>query len=132
MTGERAREWRWFAAWALAGGLYLLGLLSLLSIGIFVLAVAALLTLVLVRTDSRSGVACLISGGALPLAYVAWLNRGGPGTVCHSISGNGSSCTDEWSPWPFAIVAVVLLVAGITVFQRRRHTSSSSPATWSR
>ncbi|MGW1274497.1 hypothetical protein [Streptomyces sp. NPDC002491] len=46
---------------------------------------------------------------------VAYLNRGGPGTVCRTSAG-GQSRTDEYAPVPFLVGAVVLLGAGFLVF----------------
>ena len=55
------------------------------------------------------------------MLYVAWLNRDGPGTVCTS-TATETSCGDEWSPWPFVVVAVVLAGAGLVAFLRLRRT----------
>jgi MYXO-CTERM domain-containing protein len=30
------------------------------------------------------------------------------------------SCQDEWSPWPFVVLALVAAVAGVLVFLRTR------------
>jgi hypothetical protein len=65
------------------------------------------------------GMAGIISGAGLPVLYVGWLNRGGPGQVCTS-TATSSECTDAWSPWPFVVVAVLLLVTGMVVFVRQR------------
>jgi hypothetical protein len=51
--------------------------------------------------------------------YVAWLNRDGPGQVCTS-TATDTSCADEWSPWPFVALAVVLAGAGVVAFVRGR------------
>jgi hypothetical protein len=63
----------------------------------------------------------LLTGAAIPVVFVAWLNRDGPGEVC-SRSATGESCGDEWSPWPFVVVALVLAVAGVLVFARGRRS----------
>ena len=102
--GFGARRWRWFVAWFLVGALYALAVLGALTIGIFVLPVAVVATVLLARVPTaRIGSTGLVSGAGLPLLYVAWLNRDGPGTVCTSTSSS-SSCIDEWSPWPFVAV----------------------------
>jgi hypothetical protein len=94
--------------------------LSILTIGPFVLLLTLFLCAFLLwRLDFGWGMAGLISGAAAPLLYVAWLNRGGPGEVCTGDS-RAISCTDEWSPWPFLAVAVVLVVAGVVLFGRQR------------
>jgi hypothetical protein len=110
-----------FLGWCLVGAAWGLSVLSLLTIGPFVL----LFTLMLVgwmlwRVDFGWGMAGIISGAALPVLYVAWTNRGGPGEVCSHIADGGESCTDEWSPWPFLVFALILLVVGLVVFLRQR------------
>jgi hypothetical protein len=110
-----------FLWWCLAGAGLGLGVLSLLSIGAFVLLATFMLCGVLLwRLDFGWGMGGLLSGAALPVLYVAWLNRGGPGEVCHR-DAQSLSCTDEWSPWPFVVVGVAMVVAGLVVFARRDH-----------
>lgn len=118
----RGRNWGWFCAWALVGALYCLALLAAMTIGIFIVPFAVVLTVVLShRPGSRAGLGGLVSGAALPVAYVAFLNRNGPGTICRTFenaSGGGESCTQEWSPWPFVAAALALAIAGVIVFAR--------------
>ena len=128
-TVKLDRSWLWFGAWVLVGGGYALALATLLSIGVFVLALTAAATALLAsRRGSLVGLPGALSGPALPLLWIAYLNRGGPGTVC-SGTPEGSSCTDEWSPWPFLGPGVLLLVAGVVLFlvvrRRMRETSST-------
>jgi hypothetical protein len=118
----RADSWPAFAAWCVAGAGLCLGVVSMLTIGPFVL----LLTLVLCgfllwRLDFGAGMAGLLAGASLPVLYVAWLNRDGPGTVCTSTS-TSTSCGDEWSPWPFVAGAVIMVVAAVVAFVRVRRT----------
>jgi hypothetical protein len=102
----------WFIAWAAVGAGYALGILAALSIGVLVLAVAAVATIVLARRpQARVGLTGLVSGLGLPLLYVAFLNRAGPGIVC-TTTGTERSCTDEWSPWPWLLIGVALVVVG--------------------
>ncbi len=111
---------RWFAAWSLIGALYALALLGAMTIGILILPVAVAATVFLGRhRPARAGLWGLVSGAGLPLMYVAYLNRDGPGTVCSAIPG-GESCTDEWSPWPWLAIGLALLLAGVILFARRR------------
>jgi hypothetical protein len=111
-------RWRWFAAWLLVGGLYALSLLSMLSIGLFILPIAVLATVLLCRhSEALRGVPGLVAGIALPLFYVAALNRNGPGTICSAIDGGrGTMCTDELSPWPWLAAGVMFLALGTFVF----------------
>ncbi len=115
--GQVRGAWPGFAAWAGVGALYTVSLLGALSIGLFVLPIAVVATLLLVRWHSAgASVAGVIAGLGLPLLLVAYLNRSGPGTVCTTTSGGGESCTDEWNPWPWLIAALALLAMGIAAF----------------
>ena len=122
-TPTNRRNVIWFIAWMLTGAGYALGILGALSIGPYVLVITVAATIVLAtRTGSKVGLPGLVSGLGLPLFYVAFLNRSGPGTVCTS-TGTGQSCVDEWSPWPWLAIGIVLLVSGYVWFamtHRRR------------
>ena len=146
------RDWLWFAAWLVVGASWCLALLGALSIGVFVAPVALLLTVLLLlalRRGSAVGLPGLLSGPALLLCYVAYLNRGGPssggctrthqGTVCAgsatgSPSGAGAgTTTEQWDPMPWLAAGVVFLVAGVVLFllirrQARRDRARRSPA----
>jgi hypothetical protein len=115
----------WFVAWMLVGAGYAFGVLSLLSIGIFVVAITGVATILLARrTDTRAGLPGLVSGLSLPLFYVAVLNRSGPGAIC-TTTATTQSCVDEWSPWPWVVVGIVLLASGCVWFviaNRRRES----------
>jgi hypothetical protein len=65
--------------------------------------------------SGTEGALGLVSGLALPVFYVAYLNRDGPRTVCTS-GPHGGSCIDEWSPWPFVAVGFLFLAAGPIAF----------------
>jgi hypothetical protein len=109
-----------FAAWCVVGAGAGFGVLSLLTVGPFVLLASLMLSAWLLwRLDFGWGMAGMVSGAALPLLWVAWLNRDGPGQVC-TVSATSQSCGDEWSPWPFVVVAAVFIVTGAVVFVRRR------------
>ena len=109
-----------FAGWCVMGAGLCFGVLSMLTIGPFVLLVTFFLcAFLLYRVEFGWGMGGLLTGAAVPLLYVAWLNRRGPGEVCTRTS-TGLSCGDEWSPWPLLAVAVALVVAGIVMFLRNR------------
>jgi hypothetical protein len=115
-----SRGWGWFAAWVVTGAGLMLGLLSILTIGIFVLPVALGLVLLLstraaTARGARAGAPGIICGLAVPLLWVAFLNRSGPGTVCET-TAISTHCTKEWSPWPWLGVAVAVLALGVGVF----------------
>jgi hypothetical protein len=116
-------RWAWFVAWLIIGAGYAVSLLGAASIGLFVLPLPVLATILLARRQhASSGLPGLISGLGIPLLYVAYLNRAGPGTICTTITGGGQDCTDEWSPWPWLAAAVILLGLGLAAFiARQRH-----------
>ena len=115
-----ADSWGAFCGWGVAGLGMGLGVLSILTIGPFVLLFTLILCGVLLfKPGPGSAMAGVICGAAVPPLWVAWLNRDGPGTVC-TTSATATSCTDEWTPWPFVVVALVLVVAGVAVFARLR------------
>ena len=127
MIRPRARETLWFIAWMLTGAGYALGLLGALSIGPFILPLAVAATIVLAtRSRTRVGLPGLVSGLSLPLFYVAFLNRSGPGTIC-TTTATSQSCVNEWSPWPWLIIGVVLLVSGCWWFATNRRKRSRTP-----
>jgi ABC-type thiamin/hydroxymethylpyrimidine transport system permease subunit len=116
----------WFVAWAAVGAGYAFGVLGALSIGVFVLAIAAVATVLLARhPQARTGLIGLVSGLGLPLLFVAFLNRAGPGTVC-TTTATSQSCSEEWSPWPWLLIGVALVVVGCVWFgvRSRRQVSS--------
>jgi hypothetical protein len=96
-----------------------LALLTALTIGPFVLVAVVVALAVLVRGSHGidAGVTGLLSGTGLPLLYIAYLNRDGPGDVCRT-SATEHSCTSQWSPWPWLAVGTVLVVAGVVLFRR--------------
>jgi hypothetical protein len=129
MNARPVLRWRWFAAWLLVGGLYALSLLSVLTIGLFILPLPVLATVLLCRhPERRGGLPGLVAGIALPLFYVAALNRGGPGMICSSIDGgSGTMCTEETSPWPWLAAGVLLLTLGTVAFWLTGRKPPDSP-----
>ncbi|MDN5794868.1 MAG: hypothetical protein L0H79_03850 [Intrasporangium sp.] len=111
-------HWLAFASWGLVGAGYAFGVLGLATIGMFVLAGSVVLTLLVLKAWGRRGLAGLVSGAGLPLLYVAFLNRGGPGMVC-TTGPDSMSCVDAWSPWPWLAVGAALIAAGIVLESRR-------------
>ena len=109
-----------FAGWCVMGAGLCLGVLSMLTIGPFVLLVTLILCgLLLSRVEFGWGMGGLLTGSAAPLLYVAWLNRHGPGEVC-TRTATSVSCADQWNPWPFVAVATALVVAGVVLYVRNR------------
>jgi Na+/proline symporter len=115
VESEHASRWGSFLAWLAVGGCLTLGLAALLSVGAVLIGLALAGGLFLLRGRRRNAVAGCLAGTALPLFYLAWLNRGGPGTVCRATTG-GRSCTDEYPPIPFLLAGVLSLAAGLLLF----------------
>jgi hypothetical protein len=117
-------RWGSFAAWFAVGAGLSLGILGAMSIGIFVLPVAVAAAVVLaIRHRGGDELIGLVSGLGVPLLYVAYLNRSGPGMICTANSAGGQSCTDEWSPWPWVVLGAMLLIGGVVVYLARRRVS---------
>ncbi|MET7743666.1 hypothetical protein [Streptomyces sp. NPDC005385] len=129
MTRGR-RDWLLFTGWALTGAGYLLALLSILTIGIFILPVPLIGTFVLAtRHDAQRGMAGLVSSASLPLFLLTYLNRHGPGTYC-STSAHGGSCTEGLlDPRILLAVGALVLAGGVTLFlvMQRRTATGSAP-----
>jgi hypothetical protein len=107
--------WAWFAGWLVLGACAGVGLAAILTVGIALLVPAAVGAAVLLWRGPRNAVVGLSAGLAVPLFYIAYLNRGGPGNVCRTVAG-GQSCTDEYTPIPFLVAGVVLAAAGFLLF----------------
>ncbi|MGW2640968.1 hypothetical protein [Streptomyces sp. NPDC001348] len=122
---RRTSRWGWFLAWLAVGGCVALGLVALLSVGLVLIVLGALAAVALLRKGHRNAVAGGVSGLSLPLFYLAYLNRGGPGTVCRAVAG-GRTCADEYAPVPFLIAGALLFAAGFLVFLilGRRHAGA--------
>jgi hypothetical protein len=107
----------WFGAWAGVGALAV----SSLSLGVLT-APAALVLGALVATvgDRRHrSVFGLLTGAGLPLLWVAYLQRQGPGTICwHTASSAG--CDQYLNPLPWLIVGIALVLTG-SVAQTRHN-----------
>jgi hypothetical protein len=117
---RRRTGWRTAGAalWALTGATYGFAVGSLPSIGLFLLAPAALLTIALARTPRTSRAwPAAIAGLAVPLLYIAYLNRSGPGTVC-TTTATSQSCMEEYAPAFFLVAAGVVLVVSVLLFAR--------------
>ncbi|WNM29031.1 hypothetical protein RKE30_00720 [Streptomyces sp. Li-HN-5-11] len=121
----RSSVWPWFCAWLAVGALGSLGLLSILTIGAYLLPVAVVAAgLLATRRGSRAGLAGVLSGLGVPLLYVAFLNRGGPGSVC-TTTATGQSCADEYNPWLWLAAGVALLLAGVVLGVVRQHRAAA-------
>jgi hypothetical protein len=105
-----------FGLWVLAGAAWALTVAGVLSIGIYVLPFAVLATVVGVRRAPRQWSGALVGVGLL-VAWLAWLNRYGPGDHCWS-TATESGCAQMWNTWPFAALACALVVVGLWLGRR--------------
>lgn len=106
--------WWGYALWLCAGILLGFGYAGMASIGIFLIGLALIVILAGVSLPGarNTSVLALVAGlGAAPL-FIAWNNLGGPGTVCRTRSTQ-TSCHELWSPWPFLLLGVALVAAGV-------------------
>src|SRR4051812_10785706 len=112
---------RWFLAWLGIGLLWMFAVVSAMTIGIFVLPFALVATVLAARRPNAAlGAPGLVSGLGLPFLLIAYLNKDGPGNVCRSTGGGGTSCVEEWSPWPWLAIGGALLLLGVFMFRRRQ------------
>ena len=119
------RDLAWFGVWTVLGAGVALGTISV--IGIIVLPVTGLAVIfVATRRTSDGGLPGIVSGLGLPLLYVAYLNRDGPGEVCRTWA-TGSSCTEEWNPWPWFAVGAAFVLAGVAFFALRSREDRPAP-----
>ncbi|MDX2548309.1 hypothetical protein ACOT81_12570 [Streptomyces sp. WI04-05B] len=123
----RRTGWGWFLGWIAVGAGAAAGLAAILTVGVVLLVLAAVAAGLLLRKGPRNAVAGGLAGLALPLFYLAYLNRGGPGDVCVSSSG-GQTCTEEYTPVPFLVGGVLLFVAGFVIFLMIERRSGKAPA----
>jgi len=84
-------------------------------VGIVTVPAATLLTaFLLTRKRLRRGTYGLLVGIGAPLLVVAYLNRAGPGTVCHTFDGGrGTQCDDLADPRKWAAVGLAFIAAGL-------------------
>lgn len=107
--------------WLVLGATYALALVAAASIGLFVLPFAVVGTAFVARCrGARAGVPGLVAGLGLPLLYVAYLNRAGPGPACTALRGGGQRCIDVLNPWPWAGAGAALIVVGALAFNAGR------------
>jgi hypothetical protein len=111
-------SWSQFGLWAVVGPLAVAGLLAaftpliLLTVPITALMIFGLGH----RFGFNASMVGVISGLGLAPLLVAFLNRGGPGSVCQVASGS-TSCTDEWSPWPWVAAGAILVGMGVALYR---------------
>jgi len=115
-VGAGGTQWRWFAAWSLTGAALTFSFLAGLSIGLFVLPLAAVLLLWVARRAPRLPDALgFVAGIGAPLVLIAFINR----------TGNGV----DPMPWLVAGLSLsgVALVAYVVICHRAAGRSASEP-----
>ena len=125
----RGPAWQQFAAWALCGasaafifvGAFVVGPLGILLTLLFAVLATRL------GGDNISAVGAAAGVGAWGFV-LGWLNRDGPGGVCTS-TDTSTSCSQEWTPWPFWLAGALLVAGSVVVFTYARRRSRRTPAT---
>lgn len=116
-----------FLAWAGVATLVVVGFVSILSVGLLLLAVGCVAGALVLRW--RNGLARaafgVLAGAGVPFLYVAWTNRSGPGSVC-THDRRGSSCTQELSPWPWLAIGLLLIASSVVAYHCTRKSSAQA------
>jgi uncharacterized membrane protein YedE/YeeE len=101
-----------FWLWALVGVGFGFGISV---VGLFTVPASAIATIVLLtKPRLRESAYGVLVGIGVPLLVVAFLNREGPGTVCHTIDGGrGTQCDDLYDPRKWAAVGLAFVLAGL-------------------
>ncbi len=116
-TEQARRPWSMFFRWLLVAALWMNGIASILSIGIFILALAGVATWFMSRRpESRLGMPALVSIGGLPFFIRARMNGPAQGTVLSSNGAGGVTGGSYSNPWPWVAVGALFIVASIVVF----------------
>jgi hypothetical protein len=107
----------WFWAWAAVGALAMLSF----DLGALTALPALLLGVLVLAIDDRPhrSASGFVTGAGLPLLWVAYVQRQGPGTTCwHTASSAG--CDQHLNPLPWLIVGITLVLAGLIEQRRNR------------
>lgn len=102
--------------WFVVGAAFGFGVVGMLTIGPPLVLLGVIMTVIglkVHRFHGRSTWLVLVGAATAPL-MLAWLNRSGPGMVC-TTRGDVSGCTQEWSPWPFLVVGLLMIAAGLLI-----------------
>ena len=98
-----ATGWTWFLAWALAGALCALALVSILSIGIFIAPLAAVAIFLVARRSPHGPEPLGLLMGAGVLGIVVWLLSRG-----------------EWDATRWLVGGIALCAAGVVAYGAAR------------
>ena len=116
--------WPQFLAWALCGASSVVVLLGAFTVGPFaVLPIGAFAGLAVWLGGGNISAVGNAAGIGVWGLVLAWLNRHGPGDVCsHTIAE--TTCSQEWSPWPFLAAAILLVGVAVAMFVSLRRRPS--------
>jgi hypothetical protein len=123
----------WFLVGLVVGLDMLLMISALFPLLVFGVPVAIVAVRLLNRRPGPDPAKWAIAAGVAAFPFwLAWNNRHGPGTYCHSIGTPrypGTECGDEWDPRPFALAGIALVAAAVVGPAvdrcRRRHASAA-------
>jgi hypothetical protein len=127
------RAWGWFLAWSVVGVGFFGGLLA-----VFALPVTLVLwgisgggaVIIAKHKEARGAWPGIVSGASILAFFIAYLNRNGPGEVCTAHIGRASCTSSEqqWSPWPFVAVGVIMVVGGVAGFISYAGSHTNEPS----
>jgi hypothetical protein len=109
----------WFWMWALDGAL----IVSSLDLVPLITGPAALVSALLaLRPGPRASTSGLLTGAGLPLLFVAYVQRAGPGTTCYR-TATSAGCDQYLNPVPWLVTGAALVLAGLLLhaFRGPRH-----------
>lgn len=135
MTRQRPmtdlRAWAWFFAWSAVGVGLVGGLLAAFALPVTLVlwgVSGAGAVAISLRKEARVAWPGILSGISILVFLIAYLNRNGPGEVCTAHIGSVcASSEQQWSPWPFMAVAVIMVVGGVVGFVFTRRQARTQP-----
>ena len=123
MARTTGPTWAGFIVFAVIGAGFILGFLTLSVL--FVAPIVVAVVVAVVRPNVLKSAFGLMAGAGSVLIYVAYVQRRGPGTVCWQ-TATASGGEDYLSPWPWLVVGVALVVAGILAHLSRMRRATRS------
>lgn len=113
-----------FLIWLVPGVAVALGLISLLSIGMYLIIFGVVFAVFAAFKTRARGIGGALVGVGLVSLYGAYLQHPGPGKVCiEEPVGNGMYCEVNLDPVLFLVAGCVALALGIMIHLRsvKRH-----------
>jgi len=126
---ERPHTAKTLTAWILVGLAGLASLAGILTIGVFTMPlVYAGAIVLLIRPDRTRGAAIMLFALAVGPLLMAWLNRNGPGLVCHSDPLYSIACDTQLNPWPWlgGAAACLTIATMLLLHDRLRDATKKS------